>query len=288
MQLGEILQKTTLFFKEKEIASARLDAELLVAEALGLNRIDLYIKFEYPLNEIEIQKCRDFVRRRSQGEPVAYILQKKDFYNSTFFVKSGVLIPRPETEGIVDEALSWIKKNNFDSYPLEIADFGSGCGCLGLSLLKELLDPDRVKLTGIDVSQIANEVAKENSLRLEIKNADFHCCRVQDFDFANKRFAIIVANPPYIDKDDQNVQAHVRTYEPASALFAEDQGTREIADWANVAAKILQPKAFVAFEIGATQGEIARKIFEKTGQFASIRLGKDLAGLDRFIFAEKS
>ena len=136
MLLGEILQKTTQFFKDKKIDSARLDAELLIADALKLKRIELYIKFEYPLTEGEIQICRDFVRRRAQLEPVAYILGKKDFYNESFIVKFGVLIPRPETEGLVEEVLRWQKERNL-SEPA-IVDLGSGSGCIGLSVLKEL------------------------------------------------------------------------------------------------------------------------------------------------------
>jgi len=257
MLLGEILQKTTDFFKEKKIESARLDAELLIAEVLKLKRIELYIKFETPLTDDEIQRCRDFVRRRSLGEPVAYILERKDFYNETFKVTKGVLIPRPETEGLVEEVLAWTKKNSLKE--IFLADFGSGSGCVGLSILKE---HKQVQLTGIDASEVAVKISQEN--------------------------ASIVANPPYIAKDDPAVQTSVKAFEPGEALFAEDEGFREISEWAKVAGQVLRKGGLVAFEIGATQAEKAKKIFADTSQFALIRSAKDLAGLDRFIFAEKS
>ncbi len=284
MLLGEILQKTTQFFRDKKIDSARLDAELLIADALKLKRIDLYIKFEYPLTEGEIQICRDFVRRRAQLEPVAYILGKKDFYNESFIVKSGVLIPRPETEGIVEEVLRWQKERNL-SEPA-IVDLGSGSGCIGLSVLKEL--SGKGSLLGLDTSAIAVEVANENATRLKLTNCEFKNLRVQEHNFEDHKFDIVVANPPYIAKNDPDVQPSVKSFEPHTALFAEDEGYQEISEWAIVTAGILKPGGLAAFEIGATQAEKTKKIFSDTGQFALIRSAKDLAGLDRYIFAEKS
>ena len=280
MLLGEILQKTTDFFKEKKIETARLDAELLVADVLKLKRIELYIKFEYPLTETEIVQCRDFVRRRASAEPVAYILGKKDFYNETFKVKKGVLVPRPETEGIVEEVLKWA-----GGQEISVVDFGSGSGCIGLSILKET----KGTLLGLDASPIAIEVARENATALEVAaTSEFVLSRVQDFNFANRKFDVVVANPPYIAKDDSAVQPSVKAFEPHEALYADDNGMREISEWATVAARVLRPGGFAAFEIGSTQAEKAKKAFADTSQFALIKSAKDLAGFDRFIFAEKS
>ncbi len=282
MLLGEILQKTTEFFKEKKIESARLDAELLIAEVLKLKRIELYIKFEYPLTETEVQQCRDFVRRRAQLEPVAYILEKKDFYNESFKVKKGVLVPRPETEGIVEEVLSWVKKNNLSE--VNLLDLGSGSGCIGLSILKELSG----SLLGVDASEVAVEIGRENASRLGLMSTEFVQSRAQDYNFEGRKFDVVVANPPYIARDDRTIQASVKTFEPHEALFADDDGFKEISEWAQVAAGVLRPGGFVGFEIGSTQAEKAKKIFAQSGQFALIRSAKDLAGFDRFIFAEKS
>jgi release factor glutamine methyltransferase len=105
MKLKEVLDKTTQFFKDKNIESARLDAELLLAHGLKLERIQLYLKFDQPLSEAELATCREFVRRRVLGEPVAYILGTKGFYGYSFHVNSAVLIPRPETEHVVEAAL---------------------------------------------------------------------------------------------------------------------------------------------------------------------------------------
>src|SRR5688500_12928379 len=109
MQIKDVLVKTAQFFKEKGFQSARLDAEIVISEAMEWDRVRLYMNYEYPLTVAELEKCRSLVRRRTTGEPVAYILVKKDFYKSTFIVRPGVLIPRPETEHLVEAALAWIR-----------------------------------------------------------------------------------------------------------------------------------------------------------------------------------
>jgi release factor glutamine methyltransferase len=144
------------------------------------------------------------------------------------------------------------------------------------------------QLTGLDVSPVAVEIAKENAVQLGIETAKFNHCRVQDFDFADHKFDIILANPPYISRDDKNIQINVKAFEPAEALFADDDGLKEIRDWAQVTTKVLRGGGLAAFEIGATQGDLAKNIFAQTQEFASIKVVKDLAGLDRYIFAEKS
>ena len=137
MILKDILEKTTHFFKGKDFESPRLDAELLIADVLNFSRIELYTNHLYPLDSDQVQKCRDHVVRRGKGEPVAYILGYKDFYRSRFFVTPNVLIPRPETEILVESAVEWIKKTGKGSNII-IADFGAGSGCVGLSLAKEI------------------------------------------------------------------------------------------------------------------------------------------------------
>jgi release factor glutamine methyltransferase len=164
MQLKDILQKTTLFFKDKGIASARLDTELLLARALKWDRVRLYMNYEYPLSESEIEACRALVRRRAQGEPVAYILGERDFYKSSFEVEPGVLIPRPETEGVVEDSVAWLKTQPpSDGYRL--IDMGCGSGCIGLSILKEVPE---ARLLAVDISSVAIRVTTKNAERLGV------------------------------------------------------------------------------------------------------------------------
>ena len=136
MKLKEVLDKSIQFFKDKKFESARLDAELLISHALKLERMQLYLKFDSPLTEKEVSDCREVVRRRSQGEPVAYITEEKGFYGLTFKVGPGVLIPRPETELLVEQALEFIKQNKLEAP--KILDLGAGTGCIGFSILKNI------------------------------------------------------------------------------------------------------------------------------------------------------
>lgn len=282
MKLQEILQRTINFFKEKKIESARLDAEILISEALGLKRIDLYVKFEYPLSEVEIQKCREFVRRRSLGEPVAYIIERRDFYNLSFKVQPGVLIPRPETEHIIEEALAWVKRSKKESTELRILDMGFGSGCIALTLAHELKNSH---VTGLDISDKAYAIALENSQNLKIENINLVKTSVQDFQFSES-YDIIVANPPYIAKDDPEVQKSVAEFEPAEALFSDENGLKDLRVWAEKSASYLKQPGIMIFEMGYKQANEMRTLFESLG-FQHIRIGKDLAGLDRYIVAER-
>jgi len=283
-RLNEVLQKTIKFFKDKGLPSARLDAELVLAHALGWERIQLYTQFEYPLTEPELERCRELVRRRASGEPVAYILGYRDFYKSRFFVEPGVLIPRPETEGILE-----LVPNDPDLRT--IVDLGCGSGCIGLSLL---LERPHAKLLGVDVSPIAISVSKRNAERLGLtERSQFLECRAQDLDhqkifssFSSSTVDVVVANPPYIDRDDPQVDLHVRQFEPSLALFSENSGLEQIESWSQIAAQILRPGGVVVFEIGADQGQAALDIFSRIKNFERMNLSQDLSGRDRFVRAQ--
>ncbi|MES2855402.1 MAG: peptide chain release factor N(5)-glutamine methyltransferase [Bdellovibrionota bacterium] len=293
MLLKDVLQKTTLFFRDKGVEPARLETELLLAHGLGWNRVKLYLNYEYELSEEELTKCRELVRRRSFGEPVAYILGAKDFYKHTFKVTSDVLIPRPETESIVEEAVAWSLKQDYSL--IRVVDIGSGSGCIGLSILAEV---STAHLVSIDLSEKALAITLENAEALGV--ADRTKVIAQDaaavaykqvaakfteldseneFDGAD----VVVANPPYISKTDPEVQESVKKYEPHMALFSDDEGFAHIKAWALTAAKVARAGAFVMFEIGHEQGAKAKKIFEETGFFEGVEIVRDLAGLERFV-----
>lgn len=287
MQLKEIIQKTADFFKNKGIESGRLDAELLIGSVLKLSRVELYLKFDYPLKESELDACRELVKRRAAGEPVAYILGRKDFFKSTFIISKDVLVPRPETEELVEDALKFAESNEVH----RIIDLGTGSGCIGLSLIKDL---STATLLAIDLSEAAIGIARQNAVALQVQErATFVQGDAGDFT-AEKSVEhlggladVVVANPPYISNGDQNVSPGVRAHEPAMALFAEDNGFREIERWANVAGRVARAGAFVMFEIGAEQGQKAREIFSNTQKFERIEIVRDLSGRDRFIRSYK-
>ena len=159
MIIKDVLGRTTEHFKKLGLSTPRLDAELLISNALGWERIDLYMQIEYPLDEEQLQKCRAAVQRRSKGEPVAYILGYRDFYKHKFKVNTNVLIPRPETELLVELALDYLKHAGLEG-ETHVVDFGCGSGCIGLSIVSE---HESSQLVGIDLSDGAIQVAKENS-----------------------------------------------------------------------------------------------------------------------------
>lgn len=299
MQLKDIIQKTTQFFRDKGFSSPRLDTELLLAKALQWDRVRLYLNYDYPLTEIELSTARDLVRRRATGEPVAYILGQKDFYNHAFAVRPGVLIPRPETETIVSDVIAWSHgpglgpgsevqvEAEAGNEPFRVIDFGTGSGCIGLSILAGVT---RARLLGVDVSPVAIEVATENAERLDCSDrASFLRKDVMDLDAAMVAaelggFAdVVVANPPYIASDDPNVEPDVRKHEPSIALFSEDEGLGHVRAWSLRASEIVRSGGLVMFEIGHGQGRRATAIFEAIHAFGSVEVVKDLSGKERFI-----
>lgn len=284
MKLKEVLDKTTAFFKEKKFDSPRLDAELLLAHGLGIERIQIYLKFDQPLKEEELQKCRDLVRRRMAGEPVAYIVGYKDFYGLRFKVDNRVLIPRPETEHVVEEVLKWAKDK---SREYKILDLGSGSGCIGQTLLHHL---KLAHLTSVDISEEALQVAKQNAEslqlfeRIEFVHADAEKAAAH---FSEKR-DIIVANPPYIDRQDIHVEENVKKFEPDLALFSSEKGLYSLKTWSSLFAHQLADKAMMAMEMGYDQGPAMKAHFESLGVFQEVRVIKDLSGHDRVIYGVKN
>ena len=285
-ELGEILQKTIQFFKAKGIDSARLDAELIFAHALKIQRIQLYTQHNKPLSEIELENCRELVRRRTKGEPVAYLTGSKWFYHSEFKVSPAVLIPRPETETLVEHVVKFISDRKLKS--VSILDLGAGTGCIGISIFKELVKKEiQIKLVAVEKSEAAFEILKENANRLIPEPAQQGDCQfilgdatTVDLTFA-KGFDVIAANPPYIESNDSNVDAHVRQFEPHSALFAEDKGMKDIKEWSTHALKFLNSGGLMMFEMGWEQANPARQWFESLG-LINVEIKKDLSEHDRF------
>ncbi|MFN3453713.1 MAG: peptide chain release factor N(5)-glutamine methyltransferase [Pseudobdellovibrio sp.] len=283
MRLNEVLSKTIQFFKDKQYEVPRLEAELLISHALKIPRIQLYVKYDQPLTEAEVSLCREYVKRRVAGEPVAYITEEKGFYGLNFKVKSGVLIPRPETELIVDDVLKNIGKNK-PNQEVQILDLGTGSGCIGLSIIK---NAPLAKLVAIEKSEIAFKMAQENCALLGLEDRSIIInSPVESVDFTRfGLFDYIVANPPYIDVHDTQVEVNVRKYEPEGALFAGDQGYEHLKRWTEIALKLLKPNGLVLFEIGSTQGAAMKNYVESLGNYSDIEILKDLAGLDRIIKA---
>ncbi len=281
MKLKEVFEKSVQFFKDKKIETARFDAEILLSHVLKLDRLQIYLKYEQPLSEMEITLCREVVRRRSQGEPVAYITGEKGFYGEMFAVGQGVLIPRPETESIVEEALEYIKQNEI-SNP-RVLDLGAGTGCIGFSILKQ---NEKATLVSIERSPAAFTYLQKNREALNLSGRSVvHCADVMTFETSEK-FDIIVANPPYIDRQDAELQDSVKKFEPDEALFAPALGYQDIANWSKKFRTHLSKPGLMLFEIGYQQGVETKRLFSEEKFFSHVAIMKDLAGLDRVVKAE--
>ncbi len=291
MKLKEVLDKTTQFFKDKKLDTPRLDAELLLAHGLGLERIQLYLKFDQPLNETDLQTCRDLVKRRSLGEPVAYIVGYKDFYGLRFKVSPAVLIPRPETEHIVEAVVTWAKnKSAVGAEPPispQILDLGCGSGCIGQTILHQL---PQAQLTAVDISEASLDLARQNAETLGLldRNQFILGDAVAVEAEMNSKFDVIVANPPYIAIDDPHVEKDVKKFEPEIALFAGENGREFLKAWSAKYKDRLKPKSLMLMEMGFDQGPAMKNHFVELGIFSEVRIIKDLSNLDRIICGVKN
>jgi release factor glutamine methyltransferase len=209
-----MLEWATSFFTDKRVPVPRLSIEWLLAHALGIKRLDLYLQYDRPLTQHELDLIRPLVKRRGMHEPLQYIIGETDFYNATFSVNKHVLIPRPETEELVDLILK-----DHSNEPLSVLDIGTGSGCIAISLKKER---PNWEIIGVDISPEALEVARGNARRNGV-DVYFELGNLfAEKILSGKMVDIIVSNPPYIAPDEAfEMEPQVKHYEPTLALFAE-------------------------------------------------------------------
>lgn len=300
MKVKEVFEKSVSFFRDKNIPQPRFEVELLLASVLQTDRVGIYLKYEAPLSEKEIQSMRELVLKKSKGEPTAYLLGEKYFYGRPFKVGSGVLIPRPETEQLIEEALSYIKQKliiptpplaeSSDLLPnagLTVADLGTGSGCIGLTIGLECPLAD---ITLVEQSATAISFAQQNGRSLvplgDQHRFHFYQNSVENF-IPTHLFSLIVANPPYIAEHDTEIQATVKAFEPSEALFAPQEGLYSIRTWLNFVEKYLAPGGMALFEIGYKQGAAVKELFQSKNNFQSLEIIKDFNQRDRIIRAVK-
>lgn len=297
MKVKEVFEKSVQFFKEKNIESSRLEAELLLAHVLKTDRVGIYLKYDAPLSEQEIKELRDLVMRRSKGQPSAYLTGEKYFFNRPFGVWSGVLIPRPETELMIEDIINNINLNivssgendnlesESESESYNVADLGSGTGCLGLTLGLHFSDAD---VFLVERSTRAFQYLEKNFKNLipEDKQNKFSLINksVEEW-LPSVSFNLIVANPPYIATNDSEIDPLVKKFEPEEALFAQDNGFSAIRSWLDFVVQYLKPGGTCYFEIGHRQGAEASELFSTTSIFEKIEVLKDYSQKDRFIKA---
>jgi release factor glutamine methyltransferase len=258
-----MLVNEAIAFAEQELKrsnnlNSRLDSEILVSHLINIPRESIYSKLKESLPYNKAEELQKLVSRRVKKEPIAYILNNKEFWSTNFYVDRSVLIPRPETEVLIDLILSQISnKNNY----LNILDIGTGSGCILISLLKELF---KAKGIGVDKSSKAIAIAKKNSISQQVDNrASFKNVNLEEIKF-DKKFDLIVSNPPYLtDVSLKNLNLDIKLYEPKIALQGGVQGIDFLCKIINLASKILKINGLLALEIGDNQFHILAKYLKK-------------------------
>ena len=265
---------------KKGIINSLLETKLLIKDILNVSEEKLISSTEVFLSDAQFEIYQSFLERRKQFEPIAYILNKREFWKDSFYVNNSTLIPRQDSEIIIETVLKLLPKKD---KKLKFADLGTGSGCLIISLLKEY---KHSKGVGIDVSKEAIKVAERNKNilydkgRLRLELADFSSFETSEFD-------VIVCNPPYVNKNDLNkLQKDIVSYEPHQAIFADEEGFtyyKKVIQNLNKNYKCCQK---VFFEIGLGQAESVIKLL-KNNDFIIISIENDIAGIPRCIAAEK-
>lgn len=284
----DVLDWTADYFKDKKIASARLDAELLIGFALNLPRIDLYLNFDRHLNKEELEKIRELVKRRAKFEPVAYLTGRKEFYSLELEVTKDVLIPRPETEVLVEQAIRMAEDRGqrAEGRGLRIIDLGCGSGNIAIAVAKNL---DNVLVYATDVSSKALEVAKRNVLKHEAAAKISLICQDLFSAFSrNLEADLILSNPPYISVEEYSSLAYdIQDFEPEQALEAGEDGLNFYRRIIFEAPKYLKKKGYLILEIGSGQAAMVKELILTSGEFLSCKIVKDYSGLDRVMLAQR-
>lgn len=275
----EVLKLSTAYLQDKGIDNARRQAEDLIADALGIQRLNLYLDFDRPLIDTELAICRERLARRGRGEPLAYIHGETTFSGCRLVINQDVLIPRQETEILVEKIADRLASMNLQGKVLW--DLCCGSGCIGIALKKRFPE---LSVVLSDLSKAALDVAKQNAdindVQVKIRHGDL----LEPFQGEKAHF--VVSNPPYIsEREFSTLDKEVKQYEPKMALLAGASGLEFYQRFAAALMKYLEPRAFVWFEIGYDQGKALTALFQEHF-WKKMAVEKDWSGHDRFFFLE--
>ena len=282
----KVLSWTESYLKNHSIDSPRLTAEMLLSYCLGTKRLDLYLQYDRPLQENELSDFKGLIKRRIQNEPVAYIIGEKGFFESDFEVAPGVLIPRPETEILVEQALEILNINQGHLRPRKVLGLGTGSGAIIISLAKA--NP-RHQYFASDISWAALEIAKNNAEKLTRDKICFFSGSWFLPMGEKALFDLIVSNPPYIPSGDiQTLQSEIRQFEPIIALDAGRDGFDSFRSILADAHHYLVPGGSILLEMGFDQKKGIENILTQCPWYENIDFIKDLAGHNRTVLIKKS
>ncbi|MFW6022023.1 MAG: peptide chain release factor N(5)-glutamine methyltransferase [Halanaerobiaceae bacterium] len=281
MNIKEILTSTVEYFKKHNIAEPRLDAEVLLAHVLKKDRIQLYVNFDLPLQNEEIDKYRNLVRKRASRIPVAYLIGEKEFMSMNLYIERGVLIPRPETEQLVEKVIEYCKENMIEEP--NIVDVGSGSGAISVSLAHYIPGS---RILAVDISDKAVEITSKNIEKYELGDR----VSVIKGDLLSpllkidkKNVDIVISNPPYINSEDMKTLPMEVQKEPELALSGGKDGLEFYRKIIKQAPDVLKKSGLLALEIGYNQGDTVRELL--IDGWDNIEVAKDYSGHERIVLA---
>jgi release factor glutamine methyltransferase len=278
MQLRDVIRNAVELFEQNDIGSPRLNAETLLMFVLGCNRAYLYAHPERELTEDELQRYNEAIAERARGVPAQYITGHQEFWGLDFIVSPAVLIPRPETEHLVETAIEVAR----DYERPVIVDVGTGSGCVALALANDL---PQAEIHATDLSPDALEIARANAARLRLERVRFHVTDLLT-GFAPEFADIVVSNPPYVGEcEADKVQAQVRKFEPHMAVFGGPEGSELIRKLIAQAGQVLKPGGWLLMEIGYTQSPLLEELLNSWNE---VHFVPDLQGIPRVAVGRKT
>ncbi|MHC5086923.1 MAG: peptide chain release factor N(5)-glutamine methyltransferase [Planctomycetota bacterium] len=284
--IKKLLEWVTGYFDEKGVDAPRLSAELLLCHVVGLERIQLYTLYDRVVDGQPLAQLRALVKRASEHEPIAYLVGRCEFYSLPLTITPDCLIPRPETENLVEKAISFLRSRSGAQHVLDLC---TGSGCIAAAIAKNVTD---VQVVATDISDAALKVAAENIEKLKLGDTVKLLCGdlfdpiIDGLD--DGRFDVVVSNPPYVSKAEYDeLDKNVKEYEPPGALLA---GTDGLDVYKRITEKVddfLKPDGVLMMEIGYAQGPAVGELLENAAVFKAVTIEKDFANNDRIAIATK-
>ncbi len=283
----KLLDWTKDYFKRHNVSEPRSSAELLLAHVLSQDRLFLYLNYDRPMEAQELSAYRACIERRLTGEPSQYITGTQEFWSLPLRVNPDVLIPRPETEVLVEAVLNFVRHDPVAEANLSIIDLGTGSGAIAIALAREL---PGAKIVAVDLSLPALHVARENAKRNQVEEQLYF---VQSDIYtgipgASEKFSLVVSNPPYVSHAEFNqLPREIRDYEPRSALDGGPDGLAAVRRLIMAVPEVLRPGGGLLLEMGAGQVETVSTLVLESQKYKSFRILKDYSGIDRVLVAVK-
>jgi len=292
--IQKLLNWVTEYLTNKGVDSPRLSAELLLSHVMGLKRIELYTQFDKSVSKQQLDKLHDLVERAGDSEPIAYLTGKTEFYSLELEVNPDCMIPRPETELLVERAIEFLRTRTGTQF---VCDLCTGCGCIAVAIAKNV---PVARIIATDISAAVLDIAAQNIEKYSLKEKITLLCGdlfdplVPQLDVeklvldSDRGFDLIICNPPYITAAEfESLNKNIKAYEPRIALYAGEDGLDIYRRLIEKVDEFLKPDAALMLEIGYAQGPAVKELLEQNGTFTEIKIEKDFRNNDRIAIAKK-